>query len=70
LLGCAQALRARLDASNDNPLEMAERERALAQLTAALGEREQERWLAEGKRLDVDEAVALALEGAGQKRGV
>jgi hypothetical protein len=63
LLGCAQETRRRLDAPSIDPRETAELQQALEQLAATLGEATRDRQMAHGARLDLDDAVALALQG-------
>ena len=61
LLGAAANAREYLHAVSDRPDEIADMRQALEQLAAAMGERERDRALAEGKRINLDDAVQLAL---------
>ena len=62
LIGASGAIRKRLNAATQNPMELADMEQALAQLAEALGPAERDQAMAEGGRLTEDEAVALALQ--------
>jgi tetratricopeptide (TPR) repeat protein len=62
LIGAAKATRKRLNAPNENPMELADMKGALAQLASATGEVERDRMMVEGAKLNLDEAVALALK--------
>jgi predicted ATPase/class 3 adenylate cyclase len=64
MLGAAKTARARLNALSTEPDEIAELERAMEQLAGALGEKERDQAIAEGGRMDLDEAVYCALEAA------
>jgi len=61
LIGAASVIRERLNAPIENPMEMADMRHAMAQLNRAVSEDEQDRWITEGKRMSLDEAVSLAL---------
>jgi len=63
LLGAAQAARQRLNEPITYPNEMAENTAVMQQLAGSMGEAERDKALAEGARLNLDEAVVLALEG-------
>jgi len=62
LIGAAKATRKRLNAPNENPMELVDMKEALAQLASATGEVERDRMMVEGAKLNLDEAVALALK--------
>jgi tetratricopeptide (TPR) repeat protein len=62
LIGAAKATRKRLNAPNENPMELVDMKQALAQLAESIGEGERDRVMAEGAKLNLDEAVALALK--------
>jgi predicted ATPase/class 3 adenylate cyclase len=62
LLGAATEARERLDAVSTDPQELAELTEAMDQLTGAMGEGERDRVLAEGRLIDLDDAVLLALD--------
>jgi len=64
LLGRARATREELNAISTDPFEIAEMESAMTELGGAMGEDKRERAMAEGARMSLDEAVALALEGS------
>ena len=61
LLGRAQATRAEVNILSTDPAEVAEWHQAVAQLATGLGDAERDRLMAEGAKLGMDEAVALAL---------
>ncbi len=61
LLGAAAALRELLKADSYDPREVAEREQAITRLGKQMGESERDRLLSEGRSLDIDAAIALAL---------
>jgi tetratricopeptide (TPR) repeat protein len=61
LLGRANATREKLNAHSTDPLEVSEMEQAMMQLASAMGEVERDRVMVEGAKLNLDEAVALAL---------
>ncbi|NJN44537.1 MAG: hypothetical protein HC806_07330 [Anaerolineae bacterium] len=62
LLGAAQAIRTRVHAESVFPWEKADFAQAMVQLTAMLGEPARDAAIAEGAKMDMDEAVAFALE--------
>jgi tetratricopeptide (TPR) repeat protein len=62
LIGAAKATRKRLNAPNENPMELADMKQALAQLAEIIGEGERDRVMAEGAQMSLDEAVTLALK--------
>jgi tetratricopeptide (TPR) repeat protein len=61
LLGAAAALREHLKAESYDPRENAERESALARLGQELGEPDRDRIISQGRSLDIDAAIALAI---------
>jgi predicted ATPase len=63
LLGAATETRERLDAVSTDPQEVAELAQALEQLAETMGEAERDEAIAEGRRMDLDDAVLLALNG-------
>jgi hypothetical protein len=62
LAGAAEALRAAISYER-LPVDVAARERTLALVREALGEAAFETAFAEGRRMSLDEALAVALEG-------
>jgi tetratricopeptide (TPR) repeat protein len=65
LLGAAGKTRERLNALSEDPREIAELESALEKLADVMGQEARHRALAEGRLLDLDGAVALALREVG-----
>jgi tetratricopeptide (TPR) repeat protein len=70
LLGRAKAVREELNSPSTDPAEVGEQQQAMAHLAEALGEAERDRNMAEGARMSVDEAVALALALSDSSSGV
>lgn len=64
LLGRARATREELGALSNDPVEIGEWQQAMTELAAAMGEAERDRAIANGARISLDEAVALALSGS------
>ncbi len=62
LLGAARETRAGLNAASTNPVEMAELEQAHATLEESLGETGLDSLMGEGRQMDLDDAVLLALQ--------
>ncbi len=61
LLGAAGATRERLGALSQDPQEIAELARAMAQLAGAMGKEERDRAMGEGRLIELDDAVEIAL---------
>ena len=61
LLGAAGEIRRRVNSPSTDPVEIGELEKALNALNEALGEAARDRLMAEGARLEMDEAVGFAL---------
>lgn len=62
LLGRASATRKEMNAISKDPQEIAELEQAMTQLADAMGEDERDRWMADGAKMSLDEAVSFALK--------
>jgi len=61
LLGAATEAREKLNSLSEDPQEVEELAQAMEQLTAALGESERDSVMGEGRKMSLDEAVALVL---------
>ena len=62
LLGRAKATREELNAHSTDALEISEMEQAIKQLADAIGEDERNRVMAVGAKMNMDDAVTLALK--------
>lgn len=62
LLGAAQHTRQRLNALSTEPQEIADLERAMKQLAEVIGDEARDKLLADGAKMSLDDAVALALK--------
>jgi predicted ATPase/class 3 adenylate cyclase len=61
LLGAARSIREQLNATSNDPREIAELALALDQLNEGMGEEERDRAMEEGRLMNLDEAVQVAL---------